>query len=106
MQRAELLIKAPKAPHFSELSSHEVEIAGTAGAGDAHFNGILTGLAAGLPLAEAHALGVLAAALSVTSLHTINKDVDRRALDTLVQTLQAPLSASVRALLDDPKTRV
>jgi sugar/nucleoside kinase (ribokinase family) len=81
------------------LSSHRVNVAGTAGAGDAHFAGILAGLAAGLPLNEAHELGILTAALSVTSPHTINKDIDRRALSVLADSLQAPLSASVRELL-------
>lgn len=81
------------------VSPHKVKVAGTAGAGDAHFAGILAGLATGLPLGEAHELGVLTAALSVTSPHTIHKDIDRRALNVLADTLQAPLSASVREWL-------
>ena len=49
-----------------------VEAAGTSGAGDAHFSGVLAGLAAGLELREAHELGTMVAAASVTSPHTIH----------------------------------
>ncbi len=70
-----------------------VEVAGTAGAGDALLGGVLTGLAAGLPfvvpgtpfperpLSSAFDLGVLLAALAVTSPHTIPPGVS---LDTLL----------------------
>ena len=82
------------------VPAHKVKVAGTAGAGDAHFSGILAGLAAGLPLGEAHELGVLVAALSVTSPHTINKGIDRRSLKALADTLQTPLCAGVRRPLE------
>ncbi len=84
---------------LTHAPAYEVEAISTAGAGDAHFAGILTGLAAGLSLAEAHELGVLAAALSVTSPHTINKDVDRSSLRTLADAIRAPLCNKVRELL-------
>ena len=57
-----------------------VRVEGTAGAGDAHLAGIIVGLAAGLPLREAHQLGVLTAAVAVQSPHTINFGLDRDAL--------------------------
>ena len=57
-----------------------VRVEGTAGAGDAHLAGIIAGLAAGLPLVEAHQLGVLTAAVAVQSPHTINFELDREAL--------------------------
>lgn len=79
---------------------YPVEVAGTAGAGDAHFSGILTGLAAGLSLDEAHDLGVLIAALSVTSGHTISKDISRESLKVFADTQNASLSPSVRKLLE------
>jgi len=82
------------------LPAHEVDAIGTAGAGDAHLSGILAGLAAGLCLHEAHALGSLTAAAAVTSPHTINKAVDRTYLARLAETLKAPLPARVRALLE------
>lgn len=44
----------------------------SAGAGDAHLAGVLAGLTAGLSLRQAHTLGNLAAAYSVSSQHTIH----------------------------------
>ncbi|MHC4591518.1 MAG: carbohydrate kinase family protein [Planctomycetota bacterium] len=78
----------------------EVEAASTAGAGDAHFAGILAGLASGLPLAEAQELAVLVAALSVTSPHTINKEIGRESLLAFADRLDAPLSSAVGGLLE------
>jgi ribokinase len=57
-----------------------VPVVSTAGAGDAHLAGTVAGLAEGMALPQAHELGVLTAAMSVTSPHTINKDVTRRLL--------------------------
>ena len=62
------------------LPAIKVPVATTGGAGDAHLAGIIAALAAGLPLASAHGLGVLLAATSVTSPHTIHKGIDRRSL--------------------------
>jgi sugar/nucleoside kinase (ribokinase family) len=88
---------------LAHVPAYEVEVAGTAGAGDAHLSGILVGLAAGLPLGEAHELGALTAALSVTSPHTINKEIDRRSLRALADTeghqRTPPICASVYQLL-------
>jgi sugar/nucleoside kinase (ribokinase family) len=47
------------------LAAPKVEVQSAAGAGDAHFSGILAGLAAGLSIAEAHWIGILAGALTV-----------------------------------------
>ena len=60
-----------------------VRVASTGGAGDAHFAGILSGLAAGLPLPSAQELGTLLAAASVTSPHTIHKGITRDMLRKL-----------------------
>ena len=57
-----------------------VRVASTGGAGDAHFAGILAGLAAGLDLPAAQQLGTLVAAASVTSPHTIHKNLTRELL--------------------------
>jgi sugar/nucleoside kinase (ribokinase family) len=81
---------------FSEGRGHHraaipVEVASTAGAGDALLGGVLAALAAGVPLlppegvdpdafACALDLGVLLAALSVTSPHTIHPGADLDAL--------------------------
>jgi sugar/nucleoside kinase (ribokinase family) len=82
--------------------AHPVPVVNTAGAGDAHLAGLLCGLAAGLPLAEAHALAALVAAVSVTSPHTIHDGLDAAALSAPAQGSLASLPASVRALLSLP----
>ncbi|MHC5034686.1 MAG: carbohydrate kinase family protein, partial [Planctomycetota bacterium] len=78
----------------------ELEAASTAGAGDAHFAGMLAGLASGLPLAEAQELAVLVAALSVTSPHTINKEIDGESLWAFADRMHVPLRPAVRGLLE------
>ena len=73
-----------------------VEVASTAGAGDALLGGVLAGLAVGAPLlpgegappdalTSALDLGVLVAARSVTSPHTIHPDAGMPALVTLAR---------------------
>jgi sugar/nucleoside kinase (ribokinase family) len=83
--------------HFPAL---RVPVASTAGAGDAHLAGILTGLATGLTLSEAQELATLVAACSVTSPHTIHFGLDRKALVALANAIQAPLQASIRTALE------
>ena len=85
---------------LTHAPAHEVEVAGAAGAGDAHFAGILVGMASGLSLAQAQQLGALVAALSVTSPHTLNKDIDRESLRALADLLPVSLPAGVRRLLE------
>ncbi|MBE3072979.1 MAG: bifunctional hydroxymethylpyrimidine kinase/phosphomethylpyrimidine kinase [Acidobacteria bacterium] len=84
--------------HLPALAVH---VESTAGAGDAHLSGLIAGLAAGLPLAEAHELAVLVAALSVTSPHTIHPALDRPALRVLARAQAVPLAPAVRQLLED-----
>ena len=72
-----------------------VRVEGTAGAGDAHLAGIIAGLAAGLPLREAHQLGVLTAAVAVQSPHTINFELDREALRACAEATGMPLADRV-----------
>ena len=81
-------------------------VVGTAGAGDAHLAGILAGLAAGLPLVEAHQLGVLTAAVAVQSPHTINGELDREALWACAQATGVPLAEGVRTLLTPAEVSV
>jgi len=80
---------------LTHQSAHDVELVSTAGAGDAHFAGILAGLAGGLPLPAAHELGGLVAAMSVTSGHTINKQIDRQSVGEFARRLPVPLSADL-----------
>jgi ribokinase len=84
---------------LAHLPAWPVEMVSTTGAGDAHLAGIIAGLAAGLAMAQAHELGALVAALSVTSPHTIAPEVERESLRALAERLQVPLSEAVRGLL-------
>ena len=77
----------------------EAELVSSAGAGDAHLSGLIVGLAAGLSLAQAHELAALVAGLSVTSPHTINKEIGRGTLRQLAGDCGARLSEGVRDLL-------
>ena len=76
-----------------------VQMAGAAGAGDAHLAGMIAGLAAGLPLGQAHELAVLAAAFSVTSPHSINKELEPRALREFARRSGVALSSGVMEVL-------
>jgi sugar/nucleoside kinase (ribokinase family) len=77
---------------------------GTAGAGDAHFAGVLAGLAAGLRLPESLELAALVAAASVTSVHTINMGITAASLFALCG-LRPGVSERMTALLDNPNGR-
>jgi ribokinase len=81
------------------VPAFRVEVVSTAGAGDAHLAGILAGLVAGLAMSEAHELGALTAALSVTSPHTINKGIDRQSLQAFAAGIHVPLCVAVTNLL-------
>jgi ribokinase len=85
---------------LAHVPAWSAEVVSTAGAGDAHLAGIIAGLAAGLAMAQAHELGALVAALSVTSPHTIAPEVERGALRALAARLQVPLSGAVGDLLE------
>lgn len=77
-----------------------VQPVSTAGAGDAHLAGLIVGLVAGLTMADALRLGVLAAALSVTSPHTIHPDIDRTTLREFANRSGVALTPAVIALLE------
>jgi ribokinase len=80
-----------------------VQPVSTAGAGDAHLAGLIVGLIAGLAMADALRLGVLTAALSVTSPHTIHPDLDRDTLHEFATQHQVPLGPAIMPLLEtDP----
>ncbi len=79
---------------------HEVSVESSAGAGDAHLAGIISGLTAGLPLHEAHELATLTAALSVTSAHTINPDINRNTLLSLSNKSEKKIKTNIINLLE------
>ncbi len=71
------------------------EAASTAGAGDAFFAGIITGLALGLHIFDAQQLASLIAGLSVTSPDTINKGIDRISLKEFLVSSNLRISEKV-----------
>lgn len=77
-----------------------VQPVSTAGAGDAHLAGLIVGLVAGLSMADALKLGVLTAALSITSPHTIHPSLDQNTLRELVLQHPVSLKDSIKALLE------
>jgi sugar/nucleoside kinase (ribokinase family) len=77
-----------------------LHVAGTSGAGDAHFAGILSALAAGLSLREAQELGTIVAGASVTSPHTIHPAVTAELLRSICGR-RARTSDRVTSLLDN-----
>lgn len=84
------------------LPAVDTQVVSTAGAGDAHFSGLLVGLAAGLVPIEAQHLARLVATLSVTSPHTIKADVDRVTLAAFAREHEVELPDSVARLLENP----
>ena len=86
---------------LSHAPAFKAKLVSSAGAGDAHLSGIIVGLVAGLPLSEAQQLGALTGALSVTSPHTINKDINRESLYAFAQQSGSDLPETVRMLLED-----
>jgi len=83
------------------VPAFRTEVVGTAGAGDAYLSGLIAGLTGGLSLSQAQELGTLVAALSITSPHTINKDIDRDSLRAFAARIQAPICDAVGRLLAD-----
>jgi sugar/nucleoside kinase (ribokinase family) len=86
---------------ISFLPAVKVNAVSTAGAGDAFTAGLIAGIAAGLPLKDAQQLASLTGACSVTSPHTINKELDRTALLKTDYDSTFKLSEKVLKVLED-----
>jgi ribokinase len=86
---------------ISHFPSLKVDVVSTAGAGDAFLSGIIAGITSGLSLKEAQQLGTLTGSASVTSPHTINKDMDREMLNKLMKHSGLSFSKKVIKLLED-----
>jgi len=84
--------------HFPSL---DVNAVCTAGAGDAYFSGIIAGLTSGLTLKESQQLGTLTGSASVTSPHTINKEMNRKMLNNLLKQSSISFSKNIIKLLED-----
>jgi sugar/nucleoside kinase (ribokinase family) len=85
--------------HLHHVPAFTAPVVSTAGAGDAHLAGTIAGLCTGMPLAQAHELGALTAAMSVTSPHTINKEITRDSLRAFAEGTGAALSEGARRFL-------
>jgi len=86
---------------LTHLPAFPARMVSTAGAGDAFLAGVIAGRVAGLALPQAQELGTLVAALSVTSPHTINMEIDRGTLAAFSSESRLALSDSVQQLLQD-----
>ncbi|MFB3881283.1 MAG: carbohydrate kinase family protein [Armatimonadota bacterium] len=78
----------------------QAPVVGTAGAGDAYLSGLIVGIAAGLELRDGHQLAALVAGLSVTSPHTINKEIGRESLRAFAGESGLPIGHAVRSLME------
>lgn len=83
------------------MPAFPTELVSTTGAGDAFLAGVIAGRSAGLNLPEAQELGMLVAAHSVTSPHTIDPLVSRKSLNSLATKNKLVLSAQVGQFLAD-----
>jgi ribokinase len=86
---------------LNRFPAARTEAVSTAGAGDAFFSGIISGLAIGLPLFEAQQLASLIAGLSVCSPDTIHKGIDRHALCQFSKNSGIEFSDTVLKLLEE-----
>lgn len=78
----------------------KAEVKSSAGAGDAFFSGLISGIALGLALPEAQQLATLVAGYSVTSPHTIHPDLNRNTLNQFRIKSDVLFSDSVVKLLN------
>jgi len=79
---------------------HQAEVESTAGAGDAHLAGLIVGFTAGLSLQDAQELATLVGSLSVTSPHTINKDIDRESLRLFADSSAQAIKKNIYNILE------
>lgn len=75
-----------------------VDVRSTAGAGDAFLAGTLCGISCGLNTLDAAKLGVIVAAMSVTSQDTINHHIDADSIHKFIKTRQLDIPESLQLL--------
>jgi len=85
---------------ITHLPSLDLNVINTAGAGDAFFSGLISGIVAGLSLKESQQLGTLVGGASVTSPHTINKEIDQKILNELAKNAPFNISNNIQTLLE------
>ena len=83
------------------MPAFPAELVSTAGAGDAFLAGVIAGRIAGLQFQEAQQLGMLVAAHSVTSPHTIDPKINRAALSSFAAKAKLNLSARIGQFLSN-----
>jgi ribokinase len=86
--------------NLNRFPAVNTNVISSAGAGDAFFAGIISGLALGLTLFEAQQLASLVAGLSVCSPDTIHKGIDRLALNQFLCSSGMKFSETVLKLLE------
>jgi ribokinase len=86
---------------LNKFPAIKTNVVSTAGAGDAFFSGLLTGLSLGFHLFEAQQLASLVAGFSVKSPHTINKEINRRTLNSFLHASEIIFSESVTKILEE-----
>jgi ribokinase len=86
---------------ISYLPAIKVDVVSTAGAGDAFTSGIIAGIVAGYTLKEAQQLASLAGSCSVTSPHTIHKELDRLELCKTANKSNYSFSKNILKLLEE-----
>lgn len=79
----------------------KVKAISTAGAGDAFFSGIISGLALGLSMIEVQQFASLVAGLSVCSPDTIHKGIERKSLNHFLNNSGINFSETILKLLEE-----
>jgi ribokinase len=78
-----------------------IQVACTAGAGDAFIAGLIVARVAGLEFGAAQQLAALIASLSITSPHSIHPELDRRSLRAFARQVGVALDREVARLLEE-----
>lgn len=86
---------------ISYMPAMKVDVVSTAGAGDAFTAGLIVGIVSKLSLRDAQELATLTGACSVTSPHTINKNLNRTQLLKIGHSGDYHLSKKVSKFLED-----
>jgi len=85
--------------NVQHMPAFPTELVSTAGAGDAFLAGVIAGRIAGLKFQEAQELGMLVAAHSLTSPHTIDLQINRTSLSSFATKAKLNLSTQVGQFL-------
>jgi ribokinase len=86
---------------LQHMPAFPTKLVSTAGAGDAFLAGVIAGRTTGLNFQEAQELGMLVAALSVTSPHTIDMRINRVSLSSFATSTKLNISERVGQFLSN-----